>query len=197
MANAWLRGLPGAYVVAINAIAVGAAAAADIPCRVRPTIRLVWSHASPHSNEVSVNTVTPVANTRLRPKLSPSRPPSNIRPPNASTYAVMIQLPADSVSPSASRIFGSASATTVPSSTTSSCNPPSTKIGTPHTRRCPPPVPAPQEVMPSDATGHRARSYRCRAVAELISIDRVALFPSPTRRSGRRPRRTAQAGADG
>ncbi len=81
MAIAWLRAGPGAKVVATSARAVGEATAAPTPCSARAATRVPSLTASPHSSEASVNNPTPAMNMRLRPKASPRRPPSSMRPP--------------------------------------------------------------------------------------------------------------------
>jgi hypothetical protein len=84
-AIAWFLACPTAYVVAISANPVGAATAAPTPCSARATIRVYSSVASPQTSEAMVKTPTPERNARLWPMASPTRPPSNSRPPNAST----------------------------------------------------------------------------------------------------------------
>ena len=68
-----------------GAWAVGEAIAAPTPCSSRATTNVVWSQAIPHRIDAMVNSVTPTMKVRLRPIVSPSRPPSSIRPPKVST----------------------------------------------------------------------------------------------------------------
>ena len=84
-AVAALRAGPLGNVVATSASPVGAAIAAPTPWSSRATTNVVSSQAIPHSTEAMVNSATPTMKVRLRPMVSPSRPPSSIRPPNVST----------------------------------------------------------------------------------------------------------------
>ena len=85
-AVAALRAGPFGNVVATSARPVGEAIAAPTPCSRRRDTSVVSSQAMPHSTDAMVNSATPTMNVRLRPMVSPSRPPSSIRPPNVSTY---------------------------------------------------------------------------------------------------------------
>ena len=85
IAVAALRAGPLGNVVAISASAVGEAIAAPTPCSSRAMTNVTSSHASPHRIDAMVNIATPAMNVRLRPIVSPSRPPSSISPPNVST----------------------------------------------------------------------------------------------------------------
>ena len=91
-AVAVLRAGPLGNVVAISANPVGEAMAAPTPCSSRAVTRVLSSHAMPHRMEAIVNNETPTMNVRLRPMVSPRRPPSSMSPPKVSTYAVMTQL---------------------------------------------------------------------------------------------------------
>ena len=84
-AVAALRAGPLGNVVAISARPVGEAIAAPTPCSSRAMTRVLPSHATPHRIEAMVNSATPTMKVRLRPMVSPSRPPSSSSPPNAST----------------------------------------------------------------------------------------------------------------
>ena len=84
-AVAAFRAGPLGKVVATSASPVGAAIAAPTPCRSRATTKVVWSQAIPHKIEAMVNRATPTMKVRLRPMVSPRRPPSSIRPPKVST----------------------------------------------------------------------------------------------------------------
>ncbi len=85
IAVAALRAGPFGKVVAISARAVGDAIAAPTPCSSRAVTRVVSSQAIPHRIEAMVNSATPTMKVRLRPMVSPRRPPSSISPPNVST----------------------------------------------------------------------------------------------------------------
>ena len=85
IAVAALRAGPFGNVVAISARAVGDAIAAPTPCSSRAVTRVVSFHASPHRTEAMVNSATPTMKVRLRPMMSPRRPPSSISPPKVST----------------------------------------------------------------------------------------------------------------
>ena len=85
MAVAALRAGPLGKVVAINARPVGEAIAAPTPCSSRAITSVASSQATPHSTEAMVNSATPTMKVRLRPMVSPSRPPSSISPPKVST----------------------------------------------------------------------------------------------------------------
>ena len=80
-----LRAGPLGKVVATRARPVGLAMAAPTPCNNRAMTRVVSSQATPHSTEAMVNSATPAMKVRLRPMVSPSRPPSSIRPPKVRT----------------------------------------------------------------------------------------------------------------
>ncbi len=84
-AVAALRAGPLGNVVATSARPVGEAIADPTPCSSRAMTNVVSSHAIPHSTEAMVNSATPTMKVRLRPMVSPRRPPSSIRPPNVST----------------------------------------------------------------------------------------------------------------
>ena len=84
-AVAALRAGPLAKVVAMSAKPVGVAIAAPTPCSNRAVTRVGSSHAMPHKAEAMVNSATPTVKVRLRPMVSPRRPPSSIKPPKVST----------------------------------------------------------------------------------------------------------------
>ena len=83
-AVAVLRAGPFGNVVATSATQVGTTIAAAAPCISRATTRAPPSQATPQMVEASVNSATPAIKVRLRPKVSPRRPPSRIRPPKVS-----------------------------------------------------------------------------------------------------------------
>ncbi|CPR71106.1 Uncharacterised protein [Mycobacteroides abscessus] len=91
-ATAAVRSGPLGKVVAIRASAVGEATAAPTPWMRRKIARPMSSCARPTPMEARVNNVMPPIKTRLRPKVSPRRPPSSISPPKDNMYAVITQL---------------------------------------------------------------------------------------------------------
>jgi len=71
-------------IVAISARTLGAAIAAPIPCSTRAPMSIAGLKASPPTREPTTKTTVPIEKTLALPRLSPSRPPSKMRPPNAS-----------------------------------------------------------------------------------------------------------------
>jgi hypothetical protein len=84
-AVAALRAGPLGKVVATSARPVGEAIAAPTPCSSRAITRVGSSQATPQRMDAMVNKATPTMKVRLRPIVSPSRPPSSISPPKVST----------------------------------------------------------------------------------------------------------------
>ena len=123
-AIAALRAGPFGKVVATSARPVGDAMADPTPCDSRAMTIVTSSQATAHSTEEMVNSATPTMKVRLRPMVSPRRPPSSISPPNVSTYAVITQLRPASDRLSSFWILGSATMATVLSMVASSCMPP-------------------------------------------------------------------------
>ena len=80
-AVAALRSGPFGNVVATSAKQVGTAIAAPMPCSSRAKTSVPPSQAMPHMAEAIVNSAMATMKVRLRPMVSPRRPPSNIRPP--------------------------------------------------------------------------------------------------------------------
>src|SRR3954453_18395335 len=70
----------------------------------------------PHSAEATANQATPTMNTRLRPRWSPSEPPTRISEASASREALTTHCSWGTVAPSSSPMLRSAMFTTVPSS---------------------------------------------------------------------------------
>ena len=64
--------------------AAGARIAPNAPCSVRAITSIPNEVAAPPRAEARANPARPVMNTRLRLNMSPSRPPSSSRLPNAS-----------------------------------------------------------------------------------------------------------------
>ncbi|BDH56936.1 hypothetical protein MTP03_18750 [Tsukamurella sp. PLM1] len=87
--------------------------------------------AKPVSSDASVKPATPKMNMRFRPKVSPNLPPSSMNPPKVTAYAPNTQIFAASDRCMASWIRGSATNTTVPSSTARNIIPDRTTMATP------------------------------------------------------------------
>ncbi len=68
--------------------AAGARSAPNAPCSARAVTRTANEPAAPPIAEAMANPTRPVINTHLRLNMSPSRPPTSSRLPNASAYAV-------------------------------------------------------------------------------------------------------------
>ncbi|TMD19260.1 MAG: hypothetical protein E6I98_08420 [Chloroflexi bacterium] len=81
--RARLRAAPSWKVSAIRESAVGATIAPPAPWMTRAAMSQAEVVASPPANEPAAKTRTPVMNMRRRPYMSPARPPSRSRPPNA------------------------------------------------------------------------------------------------------------------
>ncbi len=73
--SALVRRAP-AVVAWIVASTCGSISAADAPCATRATTSVHASGARPHATEVTPNAAVPQRNSRRRPTMSPSRPPS-------------------------------------------------------------------------------------------------------------------------
>jgi hypothetical protein len=84
-AVAKLRAGPFGKVVATSANPVGEAMADPTPCDNRATTKVTSSQATAQSTEEIVNSATPTMKVRLRPMVSPRRPPSSISPPKVRT----------------------------------------------------------------------------------------------------------------
>ena len=112
-----MRAGPSANVVVTNDSAVGEAIAPPIPCSTRAANRKPELGANPPARLARENTRMPVMNILRRPKMSPARPPSSRRPPNASVYAFRTQARLVSLKCSAVLMCGSAMFTIVASST--------------------------------------------------------------------------------
>src|ERR687897_1773658 len=118
--RARLRSAPWNVVVMIDN-AAGDRSAAPTPWATRPTISVVSSTARPEAREAMVNTASPMSRTLRRPSTSASRPPSNIRPPNVSTYAVTTQVSPSRPAARSAPMLGSATFTTVTSTISMNC----------------------------------------------------------------------------
>jgi len=83
-ADAALRTGPFGNVVATSAKQVGATIAAAAPCSSRARTRTPPSQAMPHMTDAMVNSATPTMKVRLRPMVSPRRPPTSNSPAKVS-----------------------------------------------------------------------------------------------------------------
>src|ERR1044072_306565 len=93
------------------------ASAPPPPCRKRAAISIPWLCESAHRSDAPVKTARPVRKMRRWPSRSPRRPASSSRPPNAIRDALTVQARLVCEKPRSSLIDGSATFTTVPSST--------------------------------------------------------------------------------
>src|SRR3981081_4910203 len=73
----------------MNERACGNMTAAEAPCRRRHMISIHDVDAQPHIAEVKVKAVIPAINVRLRPKMSPRRPPVTRQTAYVSPYPAM------------------------------------------------------------------------------------------------------------
>jgi len=119
--SALARSAPSLKVVEMIASAAGEMNAAPRPWSARAPISIPELVERPSSSEASVKTITPPRKSRLRPSRSPARPPSSRKPPNTSVYALTTHWRFASVMPRSFWIEGSATFTTVASSTTMNC----------------------------------------------------------------------------
>src|SRR5262249_15826404 len=102
----------------MRASALGAASAAPTPCTVRAASRYHSAVARPPTSEARPKTAMPVTKTQRWPRMSPARPPSSSKPPKASAYELITQDRPLAVKLRSAWILGSATYTTVLSSTT-------------------------------------------------------------------------------
>ena len=82
--SAAFRSLPSAKVVLRIESAAGVIIAAPSPCSARAPISAASLQASPDRSEAPVKTMSPAMNTRRRPTMSATRPPSRRKPPKKS-----------------------------------------------------------------------------------------------------------------
>lgn len=114
---AFARSSPSSNIVTIIARITEDAMAPPSPCTKRAATKSSRVHATPQSSDASVNVTRPAIKTRLLPIKSPRRPASSNRPPNAIMYALTTQARLDCEKPRSLWIDGSATFTTVLSST--------------------------------------------------------------------------------
>src|SRR4051794_13724525 len=115
IAFAWSRGVGN--IVTIMPRITADVIAPPTPCTKRAPTSIAWLCASPQAREARVNTPRPARKIPRREIRSPSRPASSSRPPKAIRYALTTQARLDAENPRSSWIEGSATFTTVTSST--------------------------------------------------------------------------------
>ena len=91
------------------------------PWSARAPTSQAWEVASPFRSDAAEKIATPARKSRRRPNRSPARPPSSRKPPNTSVYALMTHWRFAALNPRSVWIDGSATLTTVASSTTMNC----------------------------------------------------------------------------
>ena len=116
--SAFVRSAPSLKVVVTIDSAAGDTMAAPRPCSARATMRNSEEVAKPARNDAPVKRITPAMNRRLRPTKSAARPPSSRKPPKARVYAFTTHCSELAEKSRSSWIEGSATFTTVASSTT-------------------------------------------------------------------------------
>ncbi len=82
--NALPRSAGSVNVVVSSAERAGASSAPKTPCSARDAISISKLVEAPPIAEAAAKPSSPTMKTRLRPKMSPMRPPSNSSEPNAS-----------------------------------------------------------------------------------------------------------------
>src|SRR3954451_7050788 len=119
--SARLRSLPSAKVVRISESAAGETIAPPRPWSPRATRSVPSDREIPHSSDAAANRAMPIMNRRRRPSVSARRPPRRRKPPKISVYAFSTHDRLCSENPTLRWIVGSATFTTVASSTTMNC----------------------------------------------------------------------------
>ncbi len=119
--SALVRSSPSANVVVMIDSAAGETSAPPRPCSARAATSHVSEVARPLSSEANEKIATPQRNSLRRPNRSPARPPSSRKPPNTSVYALITHCRFAALKPRSAWIDGSATFTTVASSTTMNC----------------------------------------------------------------------------
>ena len=82
--RAFVRSGPSANVVVMIDRAAGDTSAPPSPWRPRPTMSIVELVARPFKSDAPEKRITPMMNSRRRPKRSAARPPSSRKPPKIS-----------------------------------------------------------------------------------------------------------------
>src|SRR5258705_2893180 len=101
--------------------AAGETSAPPSPCKPRATSSIPSDCETPQMSDAPENSAMPAMNSRRRPSASASRPPSSRKPPKISVYAFSTHDRLCSENPRLVWIVGSATFTTVASSTTMNC----------------------------------------------------------------------------
>ncbi len=89
MPSALFRSGPSSKVVVMIESVDGDTIAAPKPCTARAATSTPVDPARPQTREAIEKISTPTRNIRLRPRMSPARPPSSRKPPNVIAYAVI------------------------------------------------------------------------------------------------------------
>ena len=87
--SALFRSGPSSKVVVMIESVDGDTTAAPKPCTARAAMSTPVDPARPQTREATEKISTPMRNIRLRPRMSPARPPSSRKPPNVIAYAVI------------------------------------------------------------------------------------------------------------
>jgi hypothetical protein len=87
--SALFRSAPSSKVVVMIDSVDGETIAAPSPCTARAATSTPVDAESPHTRDAIEKSVRPARNIRLRPRMSPARPPSRRKPPNVIAYAVI------------------------------------------------------------------------------------------------------------
>ncbi len=82
MPSALFRSGPSSNVVVMIESVAGDTIAAPKPCTARAAMSTPVVLARPQASEAIEKIATPMRNIRLRPRMSPARPPSSRKPPN-------------------------------------------------------------------------------------------------------------------
>ena len=85
MPSAFIRSRGSGNSSAISPSDAGAASASPAPCANLLVTSIAGLTAAPHVADATANTATPHRNSRRRPRMSASRPPSSSNPPAIST----------------------------------------------------------------------------------------------------------------
>jgi hypothetical protein len=83
--SAFIRSRASGNSTGIMPSAAGSASASPVPCTNRLATSTAGETAAPHTAEAAPKTITPARNSRRRPNMSDSRPPSSSSPPAIST----------------------------------------------------------------------------------------------------------------
>ena len=103
----------GNAVALTIATVFGSISAPPAPCRTRQASSTANAGARPPAAEAAVNTTDPMMKTRLRPNMSPRRPPSTSKPASGSRLAFLTHCTCWDPTWKSWMMFGSASGTAV------------------------------------------------------------------------------------